>query len=62
MADKPITPEMGQNQSDSVAEALAVYSALARLAVREPEVGELPMMRDIRQAAYRTLLSASEAA
>lgn len=56
----PYNPLASGNQSDSVTEAFAVYSALARLAVREPEVGGLPMMRDIRQAAYCTLLSVSE--
>lgn len=58
----PYNPPASGNQSDSAAEAFAVYSALARLAVREPEVGELPMMRDIRQAAYQTFLSSFEVA
>lgn len=68
----PFTPPSRGNQSDSVRlihaevpdaeEAFAVYSALAKLAVENPTVGNLPMMQAMRQRAYRTFLDGFEVA
>lgn len=41
-------------------EAFRVYSALARLAVDDPELGRLPMMQALRSYVYDTFLDAFE--
>ena len=65
----PINPQSRETQSDSVVpifgnreaeQAFRVHAALAKLAVADPELGDLPLMRELRQIAYDRLLAAFE--
>lgn len=65
---KPNNPPCGGSQQIPVIacfapgadEACRVYSALARLAVDDPELGSLPLMQALRGHAYDTFLEAFE--
>lgn len=51
-----------QSDAATADEAFAVYSALAKLAVADPEVGKLPMMQAMRRRAYQAFLDSFEVA
>lgn len=67
----PINPQSRETQSDSVVpifgyrnreaeQAFRVHAALAKMAVADPELGDLPLMRELRQAAYDRFNAAFE--
>lgn len=56
---KPGVPVFAVNAGPA-AEAFAVYSALARLAVDDPELGRLPLMQELRKTAYDRFNAAFE--
>lgn len=58
---KPFNPPLRGKQSDSVAEALEEYDALARLAISNPELGRHPFIATVRRKALERLISLSEA-